>query len=48
MNLAVLLYVIGAILAFVSIFVVPPRYNLLGGAVGFIAAGLACQAAGVG
>jgi hypothetical protein len=50
MNLSAVLYLIGAIVAFVSFFVIPPRfnYNLLGLAVGFIGAGLFCQAAGVG
>jgi hypothetical protein len=44
MTLAILLYLIAAVLAGVAAFVTPPRVSLLALAVAFLAAGLAASA----
>lgn len=48
MSLAALLYLVGMVLAFIAVFVTPPRHSLLAAALGFVAAGLLCQATGLG
>ena len=49
-NAAAVLYLIGAIVAFIAVFTGPylPRHNLMALAVGFIGVGLFCQATGLG
>lgn len=48
MSLAALLYLIAMVLAFVAVFVTPPRHSLLAAALGFVSAGLLCQVTGLG